>query len=323
MENRHDNPDTDIADERYAGPTKAVVAAGNGVFEHLKWAGLGLATAGTLALIAPKQALSVLESARGFATRLKSHDSGKFTDIAKRSLGKIVHTLIGEGKGAIGTIPRINADHQEWLEHAVMNREHGFGHWFVTHTIGALPKVGTYLKNGLLDARKQPAGSTGARITNALTFGGAFGALGYAGGWVGAILHGSRHGSDGKNQLQRAQQEIRDTRELNELLQDQYLEARHEAQSLKTQLAAQKGTLKVAKDETPSTASEQPSTPALLDTIADTGTAETLPPEVTARHVKHTPHTVAAREQLRPPEQHDWAEGVKAERQSSHEPVRA
>lgn len=325
MENRKNTPDTDIADERYAGPNKAVVAAGNGVFEHLKWAGGLLAVSVAIAAIFPKNIATFLENSRNFATRMKGHEKASLGDMVKRSTGKLIHSLFGEGKNAVGAISGVDPEHQLWLEHTVMNREHGFGHWFTTHVVGLLPKLGKSYKNLLLEASKQPAGSESARWTNALTFGGAFGALGYAGGWIGAILKGSRHGGDGKDQLQRAQQEIRDTRELNELLQAQYLEMRREAQDLKTKLAAQQGTLKVAKDETPPTGPEQPATPALLDAATDQNSpvAETLPTEMHTRHVKHTPYVAPAREPIRPPEERDWAESVKAERHDSHEPARA
>lgn len=319
MKNRPDKPETDIADERYAGPNKAVVAAGNGAFEHLKWGGGLLLVGAAIAALFPQKTASFLKDARDFAVRTKTREETGIYDMVKRTTGKFIQALFGEGKGAHGNITSADPAHRLWLEHAVMEREHGFGHWFTTHTVGLLPKAGKWYKNLLLDASKQPVGSESARWTNALTFGGAFGALGYVGGWIGALLHASNHGDDGKSQLLRAQQAIRDTREMNMLLQQQYLEAKHESQNLKTQLAAQNGTLKVAKDETPNTALEQPATPALLDTAVDHGMAESLPPEVNSRHVKHTPHVATAREPIRPPEERDWAEDVKGERLDASE----
>lgn len=315
MTNRPDPVETDIAEERYDGPTAAIVAAGNGVFEHLKWAGILLGSGVAVAALFPRSVASFLTHSRDLATRLKSHESEQFGDIAKRSFGKMIHSLVGDTKAFLSAeeIQNLTAEHKEWLEHTIMNREHGFGHWFTTHTVGIIPKVGRYFKNTLLAASREPVGTESARWTNALTFGGMFGALGYAGGWVWAVFHGTRHGSDGKHQLLRAQQEIKDTRELNALLEERYIATKQENIDLKTTLAAQQGTLHVARDEKPTM---PPSNTAALLDQADAENPVEAAPIIRERHVKHTPEkSQASRDPIRqPPENREWVSDVKAAR---------
>lgn len=83
----------------------------------------------------------------------------------------------------------------------------------------------------------------------AVIFGG--GVLGFIGFFVMPIYFmftGAKHANDGKEQFERAKDEIRTQRAENEALRNRYVETKLELEDLKTSKAAENGTLKVAQD---------------------------------------------------------------------------
>jgi len=195
--------DTDIADEHYKGPSAAITTLGKGAIEHLKWAAIGIITFGAGALIRPSFARTIIISGRHWATQLKvptASDAGIITkgfSGIKKAIGSLVHFALGEGKGAMGNIT-VDAHHQQWLERAIANKEGGFGHLFTSHTIGNLPFIGKLVKSTMA---KDP-------LSSALTFGGLGGMLGYAGGWIVAVLGGHKQADQAKDQFHKAKEEI-------------------------------------------------------------------------------------------------------------------
>ena len=194
---------TDIADEQYKGPSAAITTLGKGAIEHLKWAAIGIVAFGAAALIRPSFASSIITGGREWATRLKvpvASDAGiisKGTSGIKKAIGSTVHFALGEGKGAMGNIT-VDARHQQWLERAIADKEGGFGHLFTSHTIGNLPFIGKSVKSAMA---KGP-------LPSALTFGGLGGILGYAGGWIVAVLGGHQQANQAKDQFHKAKEEI-------------------------------------------------------------------------------------------------------------------
>ena len=137
---------------------------------------------------------------------------------AKRGLGSFIQLLIGEGQGTVH-ISTTCARHSEWVQNAVMNKERGFGHFLVSHTLGVMPGMGAKIKSSLRIASNIGEGTKGERRTNVLTIGGALGAVGYMGGWVMGIINGAKHGNAGKRQFEQAQTEIKHLHESNDDLE--------------------------------------------------------------------------------------------------------
>ena len=195
--------DNNIAGEQYKGPSAAITALGQGVIEHLKWAAIGIATFGTAALIRPSFANRIITSGRDFAAQLKTplaSDAGtmqKMMSSLKKTCGNLMHFILGEGKGAMSR-PTIDPQYQAWLDQALNNKEGGFGHLFISHTVGALPFVGKNIKASMT---KEP-------LASSLTFGGVGGVMGYVGGWLSALLGGHEQAHAAKDQFERAKNEV-------------------------------------------------------------------------------------------------------------------
>jgi hypothetical protein len=242
-------PTGDIAREEYKGPNAFVVAMGQGVFEHLKWALFGLGGLGIVALLLPEQAKAFNAASRQFAQKLKlcglPEDAGFFPLLVhrfKKGCGGLLHAIVGEGKGAV-TVQSVDPKHDQWLSYVILDKERGFGQWFLSHTAGLIPFVGKEIKKLLAGASDKCA--------NALTVGGVAGLIGYAGGWIKAIVTGGAHAHSARNQFDRIQQEVIDQRAVTEALSEKYIDTKQQLEDLKTTQAAEKGTLQVAPDNPP------------------------------------------------------------------------
>ncbi len=219
MEKFQVDPDNDITQEPYKGPSAVVSAIGNGFFKHLLWAGIGLAAGAGAAAFFPKQVASILKEWRAGAAAAKLETAEGFWPNVKKELAKFAHAALGEGKGAV-SITTTDAAHKDWVDVEIMNKEHGIGHWLVTHLfLGLIPVVGKMGKKGLVEAAKTAEEAAGGRFTNMLTIGGILGAAGYAAGTAAGMLEGAKHGHEGKRQHERAKVEIQDLRERNQDLE--------------------------------------------------------------------------------------------------------
>lgn len=246
---RNTNPDRDITREEYRGPSAFVTAMGQGFFDHLKWAGIGLALITPVAYFAPTQAKKFIACCRGVAEKWKAtplpHDAEMFDQVCvrfKRGFGNFTHVLFGEGKNSI-QVSSIDPKHKSWLDHAIMNKEHGFGHIFTSHTVGIVPLIGKPFNKWLRNLPEHAA--------NAVTVGGVAGLAGYIGGWGKAFFNGGAHAHEARAQFEDAKQEIRDQREINQALRKKYIDTKLELEDIKTTQAVKDNTLHVTKDNPP------------------------------------------------------------------------
>jgi hypothetical protein len=233
MKDSHTDTASDIATEKYQGPSARVAAAGQGFLEHFFFAATGLISATALAFIFHKPAAKIVQSARDLGTRLKGWTPpnngiiGRSSDTLSNWAGSALHVAFGDVEAAeslasLASDPRHN--HAEWLANIVHDKRQGFGNMFLSHTVGALPWVGMRFKEALR--------GLGERSSTAIAFGGAAGVLGYIGGWVKALFQGAKHGNKGKHQFERAQGEIKhlrdensDLKRINEEIRTKYVEA--------------------------------------------------------------------------------------------------
>ncbi len=269
----------DITQEEYKGPSAFVTAMGQGFFDHLKGAFFGLVISLPIAYFAHKSTKELLEAIRGSAQKLSAYcapQDAKWFEFPiprlKRWCGDTVYGLFGEGKGSIAHVTEIDPKHREWFEHVKMDKEHGFTHIFLSHSVGILPIVGKPFKRVLNSASE--------RCADAFTISGIAALAGYIGGWVKAGINGGANAHAGRTQFEAAKDEIRDQRALNEALREKYIKTKLELEDLKTTRAVKEGTLHITKDN-----------PAPKAHTGDVPTDLTPPPDaVKARTHDHRDH---------------------------------
>lgn len=213
----HTHTEGDIASEKYAGPSARVAAAGQGFIDHFKYAFTGLVGASILGFIFHKPGAELIKKCQNAGTWLKEYESNgnRLYDWGKDNLttwaGRALHVIFGDPEAAVSlrqlqghATKAVDADR---LKYIAMSKEQGFGNWFLSHTLGAFPYVGKRFNAALYEATD--------RYKTAVAIGGVAGASGYVGGWLQALVKGSKHGNAGKHQFERAQAEIKDLRERN------------------------------------------------------------------------------------------------------------
>jgi len=208
MINSLQQPEVDITQEEYKGPSAAISTAGQGLIEHLLFAAAGLLIGGTLGLIFKEPNKKLIEWSRGHATKLLesaaaiTEKKSIFETIGagfQKGLGKTINCIVGTGelpRDEFSAIPK-ESPHYSWSRNARMNRARGFGSGFLSHTLGLIPGVNKWFATVADD-----------RVANAVTAGGILGIVGYVGGWVKALLNGPKNHNHGKDQVERLQREI-------------------------------------------------------------------------------------------------------------------
>ena len=299
--------DVDVTDEHYAGPSAHVAALGTGVVKHYKWALMGMAGGSIFAMVFTKQTGKVMEAARTFAKGLKEDPEAttnvfaKFANEVKYTFGNFIHIIVGDeemaatlrraskdagcAEAAASTASKANnskttAKTEEWFSNLAMNKEQGFGNWFVSHTFGIIPGVGKHVKKALRNATETEIGgvfkANDSKLTNALTFGGTVGFAGYVAGWAKALITGAQHGNQGKRQFERAQEQINSLKEdnadlnkINDDLHEKYVKA-----------STRLDTIQAAQDNAARDAAERSEAPLTKELAAAQTPAPTTPEPV-------------------------------------------
>jgi hypothetical protein len=236
-------PTGDIADESYQGPSRAVAAAGEGVIAHYGVAFAMLIAGAASTFIFHKPAEKMVTSIRGWSHRAGSLPKEGILDTAKHYTGRFAGAVFGHGsestlqaREAIKTIA--DTEKRELMLDHLTTHEQGFGHWFLMHTAGLIPPARRSLRT-LTD-----------RQTTAFTVGGI---AGFAGFMLSPIYYGFsgvRHANAGREQFQRAKDEVLATREEREALRSELVSARLELNELKTREATASA-VRVANDNPP------------------------------------------------------------------------
>lgn len=235
---KQSTPDIDVTDEKYEGPSAHIVALGDGVIKHLKWAFIGIAGGTLYALIDREHAGSIIKYFRDSGNALKipiaKSESffAKAKDEFRYTLGALSNLLFGDKEMANELRNVVNLTDTrkiDWLKNSAMAKEHGFGYFFISHAVGIIPGLGRITKNHMRIAAES---SENIGKVNALTFGGAFGAVGYVSGWIAALVTGAQHGNSGKHQFIRAKKQIKNLQEdnadlnkINNELHEKYVKA--------------------------------------------------------------------------------------------------
>ncbi|OYW14402.1 MAG: hypothetical protein B7X02_00105 [Rhodospirillales bacterium 12-54-5] len=208
----------DIVDEAYRGPPPSVVVLGTGAIKHLKWALIGLLGGFAGAFVFHDFSARTIHTFRERAEILSERaNSGKFFhDLGarlQRGVGATLFALFGEGKHieSIQVVPQ-NPRHIDWVNTTLTNKQHGFGYWFPSHTLGLLPLIGKPVKNFLV----KMGNGQHERVSDAITLGGITGALGYVSGWAMALFKGVHEGNAYKDQYDRFRAALIDARSKNQ-----------------------------------------------------------------------------------------------------------
>jgi hypothetical protein len=191
--------DRDIAEQAYAGPSAFITSLGQGAVDHLKLAAIGIVAGGVLGAALHKPITPHLNNFRHTLAGGLEHKN-----IVIQYLSKIGQGVFGRGDLPIQTEQALksfaSAD-AEKLSHWANEQKTGFGLWFFNHTIGLpIPP----LKRWVGELINKPDSS----LATGITIGGTFGSLGYAYGWINALIHGHKHATLAKDQFHKAKEEV-------------------------------------------------------------------------------------------------------------------
>lgn len=242
MNKNEQQPETDIADEPYRGPGRVVVAAGEGFLAHY---GLAFASGAAVAVVTAlfhKPTARLLETLRNGARQMAETQGEGLLDSIKRGGGNIGRFLFGHGTGEFQYLREANIartpQHRNMIEKTISSREHGFGYWLLDHTVGlVVPPLSKYVR------------TKGPRVQDSIAAGGLVGGLAFIFSPIYFAFSGVRNADAGRQQFERARQELVTSRAECDAVRDQYVKTRLELEDLKTVRAAEAGTLHVAKDQ--------------------------------------------------------------------------
>ncbi len=242
MEKAAADSNNDLLTEKYQGPSAHIAALGTGVVKHLAWAGIGILGGGVVALAMPKKIAFVIEEGRKLGTACKAATPtasllGHIVSEIKHAFGCVLHVMFGDPELSDSirwAANQVYSKNRKWFDHAVMNKEQGFGNLFLTHLVGVVPHYGGKMKDALYEVSERaindpltPAAQKASNIylSNALRFGGAVGLVGYIGGWLKALVSGAVNGNKGKRQHERLVEALQDQMDINEKLRTDYKNA--------------------------------------------------------------------------------------------------
>lgn len=151
---------------------------------------------------------------------------------------------------------------------------HEAAHWMTDHIPGH-----DWMKNKLFknDAARATATIFGASLS-------AF--VGFFLSPIYFLFTGAKHANEGKNQFERAKEEIRLIRSEHNALHERYAETKLELEDLKTQRAAEQGKLRVAQDDTPNMNPLTPTEPPVPHSATPVIQAEAPAASFVEQHVK-------------------------------------
>lgn len=316
----------DVASQSYQGPSAIKAAAGEGVVAHFQWAAIGLVGGGVLAFFLHKPLAKPLEAARSWASNVKQSDNAFV-----RAPGAIVHFMLGQGEKY-----RLAAKD---IHHIETNRKHGFGLTIFNETIGKAPFIKSRMEKALGGTHGKELAD---RIGMAFSAGGILGFFGYFVLPLVLSVRGAQRGVEGKQQFERAKDEIWDLRAENESLRARNIDLKKELNECSTDQAAG---IRMAPDQPPivregseggSSPNEHPSdlkeTPTTIEkptvekptiespTVTDPLTGKTTKvdhieqasavptPSTKVAHIEAAPESKAKAEH--PKADLDWAKGV-------------
>lgn len=296
--------DSDITKEDYEGPGPAITALGRATWAHLVLAAELLAGVTLAGLALPKPTKFAVDGVRNWARKLSESEvqsigeasttfgtAKKFVltswNNVKETTGNIFLAVFGRGEEEIllRQKERLKEVSDGWghtkesIARGFENRQHGFGYWLINHTVGELP-LGPLRKSFRIWYR-----NINERLSNALSLGGAVGIIGYLVSPVYYAFRGIHDAFKGKDQFERAKDEIID-------LRNAYARTKLELDDLKTAKDAATGTLTVAKDDPPSMRTETaPATPTPMAAAEsrDAGNGKVEPPPIREPEIKEPP----------------------------------
>lgn len=279
-------PHGDLAEENYKGPGIAASAAGEGFLAHYKWGAIGAVGGTGIAYIFKSAAATMVNAIREHANSIHGNPEG-FIGGWKKSVRWASHFLFGTG-------PRKQAHFHTAIENEIRNggahftehemkafnrwvsaRELGFGYSILHH----IPYAGEYLeklleiKPGISEAEHALAVARASRATTALSVGGIAAAFGFFVMPFIVAHRGFKRGIEGRDQFDRAREEIRTQRAEYDDLRQKYVDTRTELEETKTALTNERTAVAPAVAETPAT---DATTDAPAETPAEKPAAETL-----------------------------------------------
>jgi hypothetical protein len=218
-------PTDDIAKQPYRGPSVAAAAAGEGYIAHFLYAGIGMTLGFFTTYVFHGHSQSGVTKLRETAGRLATNES-RFM----RGWGRFLNSLFGHGEGFQLT--------PEILDKVRDEHQHGFGLWFLNHTVGVFPGARQWINN------------FSDRAYVSVTAGGLLSAFGFfVMPWL--VAHkGYARGREGKRQFETAKDEIWDLRAENDQLRHRNLDLKTQLNDIQT-VNPEQNKLRIAPDEPP------------------------------------------------------------------------
>lgn len=205
--------ENDIAAESYKGPSIISAMAGEGFVAHFQWALTALGVVGGLAAIFHGPAEKILTSMRGHAFKQIHADPKSIGQHIKNGWGELLLGCFGRGSE-----PKIAAAYEQLgkhgvkdIHHTVQQREVGLGLWIFNHTIGLFPPLKKMVSEAV---------SKSPRFRDAFSAAGPFAFFGYFILPIFMSGGGAEKGRAGKEQFERAKDEIVTLRTKNDQLRE-------------------------------------------------------------------------------------------------------
>lgn len=241
-----------VVNEDYKGPSVTTAIAGEGYIAHFQFAILGLLGGGLASVIFHKplnRAIAAIrvkaETLRETGAALRASDTvwDKLVGGAHSFTGSFGGWIFGRGekefvhiKKTIESAGPLDAHASEALM-TLESKEKGIGHWLADHAIPFMSK-----------AKKREMIARDGRWEAAAIGGGLLGSIGFFLSPFFFAHSGYKKGVAGKEQFERAQDEILTVRAERDALRDKYVEAQIELDTVRGRAG---DTLTVAKDNPP------------------------------------------------------------------------
>lgn len=281
MEKHTNSPDTDITQERYKGPSATIAALGEGAWAHWAWLMAGVAGGGITSVLFHEKVNLGVEKWRGLANRWV--EKGPI----RAKLGAFSNWLIGNGKDEYQSVVAhtqhtLGADKARPVELFAESQKNGFVHNISHHLLSMFEWFGKAVGKESTITKASPK-------LDAFIIGG--GITGLLGGIGSTFIYGNKgwkNSRAGRDQFDRAKEEILATREELNAARQQYAQAKGELDHLQNGVTAPD--VKITPDATPAPLPVI-DPPAPLAQFAPDSPTEITPPHIEGPVIAPAPTT--------------------------------